>query len=116
MIHQKLQKEFIEERNIHIPPEDLLGPNQLNVGQRHAYNIILHYINKQNSGAFFVDGLGGTGKTYLYRALFATIRSQSLIALAVATSGIATSILPGGRTAHSRFKIPLESDDILHVM
>nr|GEV08517.1 ATP-dependent DNA helicase RRM3-like isoform X1 [Tanacetum cinerariifolium] len=34
-------------------------------------------------------------------------RSEGHIALATATSGIAASILPGGRTAHSRFNIPL---------
>nr|XP_027067673.1 ATP-dependent DNA helicase RRM3-like [Coffea arabica] len=30
------------------------------------------------------------------------------IAIAVASSGVSASILPGGRTAHSRFKIPLD--------
>ncbi|XP_070035691.1 ATP-dependent DNA helicase PIF1-like [Nicotiana tomentosiformis] len=60
---------------------------------------------------FFVDGPGGTGKTFLYRALLATIRSQGFIALATATSGVAASILPGGRTAHSRFKMSIDIDD-----
>nr|XP_027083582.1 uncharacterized protein LOC113705876 [Coffea arabica] len=36
---------------------------------------------------------------------------MSGIALATVTSGIAASILPGGCTAHSRFKIPLHDDD-----
>ncbi|XP_075489443.1 uncharacterized protein LOC142528282 [Primulina tabacum] len=31
-----------------------------------------------------------------------------MIALATTTSGVAASILPGGRTAHSRFKIPID--------
>jgi hypothetical protein len=43
--------------------------------------------------------------------LLATIRGQGKIALATATSGVAASIMPGGRTAHSRFKIPLRIDD-----
>uniref|UniRef100_A0A1U7VW82 ATP-dependent DNA helicase n=1 Tax=Nicotiana sylvestris TaxID=4096 RepID=A0A1U7VW82_NICSY len=33
------------------------------------------------------------------------------IALATTTSGVAASILPGGRTAHSRFKIPIDIDE-----
>ena len=33
------------------------------------------------------------------------------MALATTSSGVATSILPGGRTAHSRFKIPLEVEN-----
>lgn len=44
----------------------------------------------------------------MYRALLATVRSQGFTAIAVVTSGVAASILPGGRTAHSRFKIPLD--------
>ena len=58
-----------------------------------------------------MDGPGGTGKTYLYRALLAKVRSMDLIAVATATSGIAASIMPGGRTAHSRFKIPIKLTD-----
>ncbi|KAL6580232.1 hypothetical protein OROMI_008256 [Orobanche minor] len=58
-------------------------------------------------GDFFVDGPAGSGKTFLYRALLAAVRSAHLIALAVASSGVAASLLPGGRTAHSRFKLPI---------
>jgi ATP-dependent DNA helicase PIF1 len=58
-----------------------------------------------------VDGPGGTGKTYLYRVLLTMLRSQGKIAVATATSSVAASIMPGGRTAHSRFKIPLTIDD-----
>ena len=61
-------------------------------------------------GVYFL-WMVGTGKTYLYRALLATIRSQKKIAAATATSGVAASIMPGGRTAHSRFKIPLTIDN-----
>jgi hypothetical protein len=56
---------------------------------------------------FFVDGPRGTGKTFLYRCLIATVHLEGLIAVATATSGIA-SIMPGGRTAHSVFKIPIK--------
>eukprot|EP00267_Zea_mays_P047682 XP_020400166.1 uncharacterized protein LOC103638314 [Zea mays] len=65
----------------------------------------------REGGLFFVDGPGGTGKTYLYRVLLATLRGQGKIVVATATSGVAASIMPGGRTAHSRFKIPLTIDD-----
>ena len=60
---------------------------------------------------FFVDGPGGTRKTYLCRTLLAIIRSMDRIAIATATSGIAASIMPGGRTVHSRFKIPIKIED-----
>ncbi|GJU54587.1 putative DNA helicase [Tanacetum coccineum] len=39
------------------------------------------------------------------------IRSLGRIVLFVASSGIASLLLPGGRTAHSRFHIPMELDN-----
>jgi ATP-dependent DNA helicase PIF1 len=60
---------------------------------------------------FFVDGPGGTGKTFLYKTLLARVQSEGLIAIATATFGIAALILPGGRTAHSRFKILIKIGD-----
>ncbi|XP_024993067.1 ATP-dependent DNA helicase PIF1-like [Cynara cardunculus var. scolymus] len=53
----------------------------------------------------------GTGKTYLYKALLANIRSRGLIALATASSGVAANNMLEGRTAHSRFKISLNHDN-----
>nr|XP_023883470.1 uncharacterized protein LOC111995771 [Quercus suber] len=60
-----------------------------------------------SGGLYFVYGHGGTGKTYLWKTLIACLRSQGKIVLAVASSGIAALLLPGGRTAHSRFQIPI---------
>lgn len=34
-----------------------------------------------------------------------------MIALATATSGVAAGIMSGGRTTHSRFKIPLKTNE-----
>ncbi|XP_052625735.1 uncharacterized protein LOC128132801 [Lactuca sativa] len=96
------------EKSIIVSEADLRAIENLNEKQRIAFNEIIERVNCKKSGAFFIDGPGGTGKTFLYRALLAKIRSQGDIALATATSGIAASLLPGGRTAHSRFKIPLD--------
>nr|XP_009804069.1 PREDICTED: uncharacterized protein LOC104249354 [Nicotiana sylvestris] len=43
--------------------------------------------------------------------LLATVRSTGFIALATTTSGVVASILPGGQTTHSRFKIPISIDE-----
>ena len=51
---------------------------------------------------FFLDGPGGTGKTFVYSLLLDTIRSRGDIAIAVASSGLAALLMPGGRTALSR--------------
>ena len=68
----------------------------------------MNVIVQKHSGVFFIDGPGGTGKTFLYRTLMASLRSRGEIVLATASSGIAATLLPGGRTAHSRFKIPID--------
>nr|GFA80681.1 ATP-dependent DNA helicase PIF1-like [Tanacetum cinerariifolium] len=49
-----------------------------------------------------------TGKTFLYKTIIARLRLERKIILAVSSLGIASLLLPPGRTAHSRFVIPLE--------
>ena len=75
--------------------------------QRSIFNQIIHAVDGNKGGLFFVYGFGGTGKTFLWKTLSAAIRSKGQIVLNVASSGIASLLLSGGRTAHSRFRIPL---------
>nr|GEW16047.1 hypothetical protein [Tanacetum cinerariifolium] len=74
---------------------------------------------KQNkpSGMFFVYGYGGTRKTYLYKTMSAALRSQGDIVLNVSSSSITALLLEGGRTAHSRFAIPINilKDSMYHI-
>ena len=86
----------------------LAKENQLNDGQKIIYSSIINSINQSvNQKVFFVDGPGGYGKTFLFNMLLAKVRSKGDVALAVVSSGIAALLLDGGRTAHSRFKIPI---------
>ncbi|XP_057443842.1 uncharacterized protein LOC130735994 [Lotus japonicus] len=75
--------------------------------QRHAYDKIINAVYGNKGGFFFLYGYGGTGKTFVWKTLSASIRSRGDIVLNVASSGIAALLLPRGRTAHSRFKIPI---------
>lgn len=59
----------------------------------------------------FVYGHGGTGKTFLWKTVISTLRAEGKIVLAVGSSSVASLLLPSGRTAHSRFKIPLQLTD-----
>jgi len=68
-------------------------------------------VNWDVGNFFFLYGYGGIGKTYLWKLLSAAIRAKGMIALNVASSGIASLLLPGGKTAHSTFCIPLEIND-----
>ncbi|XP_076038383.1 ATP-dependent DNA helicase Pif1-like [Oratosquilla oratoria] len=82
----------------------------MNTDQRHCYDTIMERVknskNYSNDG-FFINAPGGTGKSFLLNALLDTLRSTEKIALAVASSGIAATVLHGGRTAHNMFKIPI---------
>ena len=94
-------REIHDELKITILEEDLLAAKSLHAKQKYTYERILQKVFSNTLGAFLIDGPGGTRKTSLYRALLATIRSKYLVALATASSRVAASILPGGRTAHS---------------
>ncbi|KAH9574426.1 hypothetical protein CY35_01G056700 [Sphagnum magellanicum] len=78
---------------------------QLNPEQRAVYDNVMA---AGDCCAFFVDGLGSTSKTFLYSCLLSTVRTQGRVAIAVALSGIVALLLDRGRTAHSRFKIPVQ--------
>ena len=67
----------------------------------------MHYVDNQVGKTFFLDAPGGTGKTFLIRLLLPSIRSKNDIALALASSRIAATLLPGGRTGHFALKLPL---------
>ncbi|XP_074346636.1 ATP-dependent DNA helicase RRM3-like [Apium graveolens] len=83
----------------------------LNKEQLHAYASIIDTVENGKGGIFFVYGSGGCGKTFLYNTLYCKLRSVGRVVLPVATSGIAALLLPGGRTTHSRFHIPLKVDE-----
>jgi hypothetical protein len=80
----------------------------LNSEQRAVFDAVLRVVSAGGELTGFVSGHGCTGKTFLWRTITATLRSQGHIVLTVAPSGVAALLLPGGRTAHSRFRIPLD--------
>ncbi|XP_077273719.1 uncharacterized protein LOC143903730 [Temnothorax americanus] len=82
--------------------EGLLTDEQLAV-----YRQVLSSVESGDGQVFFLDAPGGTGKTFLINLLLARVRRERGIALAVASSGIAATLLEGGRTAHAAFKLPL---------
>ncbi|XP_071695262.1 uncharacterized protein [Rutidosis leptorrhynchoides] len=75
--------------------------------QKVVYDTIIATVDQQAAGLYFVYGYGGTGKTFVWKTLAAAIRSRGDIVINVASSGIAALLLTGGRTAHSRFSIPI---------
>lgn len=80
----------------------------LTAEQKNIYNRIMLTVDADQGGFFFLDAPGGTGKTFLISLILAKTRSQQKIALAIASSGIAATLLDGGQTAHSALKLPLD--------
>ncbi|GBN18473.1 hypothetical protein AVEN_125403-1 [Araneus ventricosus] len=60
-----------------------------------------------DGGLFFLDASGGTGKTFLFNVLSAQTQKDKKVAIAVASSGIAATLLDDGRTPHSVLQLPL---------
>jgi len=81
----------------------------LNQHQRSIYDNVIDAVHDPRSvdKTFFIDGMGGAGKTFLYGCLLSRVRSTGDIALSMASSGIVVLLLEGGYTTHSRFKIPV---------
>ncbi|KAF1898972.1 hypothetical protein Lal_00019093 [Lupinus albus] len=71
------------------------------------FKTIMEAVNQEHRLMFFLYGYGGTGKTHMWRTLTYALRSEKQIVLTVASSGIASLLLLEGRTAHSKFKIPV---------
>ncbi|CAL1379666.1 unnamed protein product [Linum trigynum] len=83
---------------------------KLNHQRKLAFDEILLSVNENQGRSFFVDGFGGTGKTFLWQLLCLKLRSEKKIVLCAASSGIAALLMQGGRTAHSRFHIPIDAN------
>ncbi|GKD49526.1 ATP-dependent DNA helicase PIF1-like protein [Tanacetum coccineum] len=103
MTDSMLRPEFVWEKTWHVMAADVENVECI----------------KQNKpgGMFFVYGYGGIGKTYLYKTMSDALRSKGDILLNVASSGIVTLLLEGGKTAHSRFEIPINilEDSMCHI-
>ena len=54
-------------------------------------------INRNEGGVLFLDAPGGTGKTFLINLTLTKIGFEGKMALATASSGIAATLLSGGR-------------------
>jgi hypothetical protein len=105
-----LSAEILRETNYNTQVlQEFVASNEplLVTDQKKAYMEILSLVQAKTGGIIFLDAPGGTGKTFIINLLLAKIRAQQEIALAVASSGIASTLLQGGRTAHSAFKLPL---------
>jgi ATP-dependent DNA helicase PIF1 len=90
--------------------EVVMAIESLNDGQRAAYNGVIDAYAAHHAKVIFIDGLSGTGKTYIENLILNIVRSRGDIALVIASLGIIALLLSGGRTAHSYLKILITLD------
>ncbi|GBN85324.1 hypothetical protein AVEN_175849-1 [Araneus ventricosus] len=79
---------------------------QLNSEQRNVVEILLSAVYNNAADTpkcYFLDGLAGTGKTFVYSTLLHTIRGRGDDVIPVTSTGIAATLLIGGRTAQPCF-------------
>lgn len=75
--------------------------------QRDIYTAIIHAVRNKQPQPFMIDAPAGTGKSHTEKVIAARLRGEGFTVLIVASTGIAALQLPGGWTAHSMFKLPL---------
>ncbi|EGT35548.1 hypothetical protein CAEBREN_00452 [Caenorhabditis brenneri] len=82
---------------------------KLNKEQREAVDAILEAKNSLRGGLFFIDGPGGTGKTFVYNCLANLVLGSGEKILPMSWVGIAAALLPGGRTVASTIKLDINN-------
>ncbi len=73
----------------------------------HALHVIDNSPDENHPATIFMQADSGCGKTFAFNALLAAVCGRGHVALSVATSGIAATLMDGGRTAHNRLKLPI---------
>ena len=77
----------------------------LEQGQRKAYEAIKTSVEQQQGKMLFLDARGGTSIKFVINLILAYVHGvMGEITLALASLGIAVTLLPGRRTAQSNFK------------
>ncbi|XP_015971238.1 uncharacterized protein LOC107494716 [Arachis duranensis] len=111
LFQNKLIKEELAYGTNELTHTNLYTEQKMIHEQRLVFNEILNAVITDSGGFYFVYGHGGCSKTFIWNGLSSAIRSRGNIVLNVASSGIASLLLPGGRTTHSRFSIPITITD-----
>ena len=83
--------------------------SKLNQEQRAAYDALIYSILHPEGKAFFIDGPGGTGKSFLYNCITKKIYSMGLTLSACASTGIAATLIDG-ITIHKLMGVPMVLD------
>lgn len=82
--------------------------NSANDEQRAVIDMVVNSATGESQTKLFcLAAHAGCGKTYVQKTILCKLRSLGLSCLPCAYSGIAASLLDGGRTLHNQFKLPI---------
>jgi hypothetical protein len=103
-------KQLGEGTNCNYSKRWAIGHALLNLAQRDIYDTVVSefFQNGCKLKMYYLDGPGGTGKTFLLNCIMEYFESQSESVIAVASTGVVALLMPKGQTAHSDFKIPVK--------
>jgi hypothetical protein len=76
--------------------EVAIAIESLNDGQRATYNGVINVYATHHAKVIFIDGPGGTGKTYIENLILNVVHTCGDIAVAIASLGIAALLLSKG--------------------
>ena len=80
--------------------------------ERAIYSTIVDSVTLNRSGAYMAGSPAGTGKTVTEKVIAARLRWDGRVVPTVVSTGIAALQLPGGWTAHSMYKLPLQDNSV----
>ncbi|PAV76155.1 hypothetical protein WR25_25064 [Diploscapter pachys] len=100
--------------------EEMEKGRQMRASMNTAQESIVAYVlnkaeklkNGENvtNGYVYIDGPGGSGKTYTYKTICYLLRGMGIKYKTCAWMGIAANLIPDGRTMHKTFGLPFEMD------
>ena len=94
--------------------------NQLNEKQKEIVDDVLDKVENQNinnTNCCYIDGPGGSGKTFIYKTLYNILKSKNKNVCNMAFTGIVATLLPKGKTVHKVYglPVPLLSDSSVNI-
>ena len=97
------------------PQADINHPDidSLTEEQRVVADAVIYAVQQRRRGekpaqsCFYIDAPGGCGKTYLFNTLISHLQRNDYQVCCGAWTGIASTLLLGGRTVHNLFKQPV---------
>ncbi|XP_063994425.1 uncharacterized protein LOC135171800 [Diachasmimorpha longicaudata] len=84
---------------------------RLNVKQKEIvdkiFDVVSSEVNNSSNTCFYIDGPGGSGKTFIYTTIYHILTGRGKQICTMAFTGIAAILLPHGRTVHKTFGMPV---------